>query len=182
MIKNPIRFFTILLIFFTNFLFSQQRNLWSRINDTGINKADFQGKANVGTYKSFALDLESLREDLLNAPKKESAVGKSSKRIVFPDGKGRMVTYLVKEASVMDPKLAKKYPKNRSYMGVSEKDGSKSIRFSINQLGFNAVIRDVDQSIQYIEPLTRDKKKYKLFYRDHLNETNQTLDPRQEKV
>jgi len=58
-------------------------------------------------------------------------------------------------------------------MGVSEKDGSKSIRFSINQLGFNAVIRDVDQSVQYIEPLTRDKKKYKLFYRDHLNETRQ---------
>ncbi len=173
MTKSPIRFFTILLIFFTNFLFAQQRDLWSRINDGEISKAEFQGKANVANYKSFALDLDNLSKDLLNAPKKESVVGKSNKRVVFPDGKGRMVTYLVKEAPVMDPKLAKKYPDNRSFIGVSEKDGSKSIRFSINKLGLNAVIRDIDQSVQYIEPLTRDKKKYKLYYRDQLKENNQ---------
>ncbi len=175
MIKNRLRFFTLLLLFCTNLIFSQQRNLWSRISESDINKEEFRTKANVGKYKTFSLDLETLRRDLLDAPKKETLLGISHKRIAFPDSRGRMVTYLVKEASVMDPKLAKKYPKNKSYVGVSEKDSSRKIRFSINQLGFNAVIRDANQAVQYIEPLTRDNKKYKLFYRDRFDKDGEFL-------
>ncbi|MGI9531235.1 reprolysin-like metallopeptidase [Lutimonas sp.] len=173
MIKNPVKFCTIVLILFTNFLFSQQRNLWSRITESGISKADLQGKATISNYKTYALDLETLKNELKTAPQKETAVGKSYKKMRFPDGKGRMVTYLIKEAPVMDAELSRKYPGNRSYMGISEKDGSKSIRFSVNEFGFNAVIRDVDQNVQYIEPLTRDKKTYKLFYRNQMNGGNQ---------
>ena len=143
--------------------------MWSRIDASGISKEDFQGKVSSDKHKSYALDLEGLQRNLLDAPKKEFTVGKSNKKVSFPDGRGGMVTYLVKEASVMHPDLARKYPNNRSYVGVSEKDGSKRIRFSINELGLNAVIRDVNQNVQYIEPLTRDKKKYKLFYRDDVS-------------
>ena len=168
MTRNYIRFFIILFFFFTNFLVAQQRNLWSRIDDSGISKEDFQGKVSIDKHKSYALDIEALQRNLLDAPKKEVTLGKSNKKVSFPDGRGGMVTYLVKEASVMHPDLARKYPNNRSYVGVSEKDGSKRIRFSINELGLNAVIRDVNQNVQYIEPLTRDKKFYKLFDRDQL--------------
>ncbi|MDN3642646.1 zinc-dependent metalloprotease family protein [Lutimonas halocynthiae] len=169
MTRNQIRFFAILFIFFTNFMVAQQRNLWTRIDDSGIKKEDLKRKANVDKHKAYRLDLERLERNLLDAPKKEATIGKSNKKVVFPDGRGGMITYLVKEASVMHPDLAKKYPKNKSYVGVSEKNGSKRIRFSINELGLNAVIRDVNQNVQYIEPLTRDKKNYKLFYRDDLS-------------
>ncbi len=173
MVKTPVRFCTLILILFTSTLFGQQKNLWSRMTESGIRKSDLQGDRNVSNYSTYALDLESLKNELKTAPKKESLVHKSYKKLVFPDSKGRMVTYLVKEAPVMDAELARKYPNNKSYLGVSEKDGSKRIRFSINEFGFNAIIRDIDQSVQYIEPLTKDKKKYKLFYRNQLNKTNQ---------
>lgn len=168
MIQNHNRFFIIFFICFTNFIVAQQRNLWSRIDDSVIGKENFQRKATIDNYKSYELDLEGLKRNLLDAPKMEITAGKSYKKVAFPDGRGGMVTYLVKEASVMHPDLAKKYPNNKSYVGVSEKDGSKRIRFSINKLGLNAVIRDVNQSVQYIEPLTRDKKFYKLFNRDQI--------------
>lgn len=166
---NQIRFFVILFTFFTNFIIAQQINLWSRIDNSGVKKEDLQRKVNIDRYKSYELDLDGLQRSLLNAPKKEAKLGKSNKRVDFPDGRGGMVTYLVKEASVMHPDLAKKYPNNKSYVGVSEKNRSKRIRFSINKLGLNAVIRDVNQNVQYIEPLTRDNKHYKLFYRDALS-------------
>ena len=169
MTRNHNRFFILLFICFTNFIIAQQRNLWSRIDDGGIKKEDLQRKSNIDKHKSYTLDLERLERVLRDAPKKEVTLGKSKKRVAFPDGRGGMVTYLVKEASVMHPDLAKKYPNNKSYVGVSEKDGSKRIRFSINELGLNAVLRDVNENVQYIEPLTRDKKSYKLFYRADLS-------------
>ena len=168
MTLNQNKLFIIVFIFFTNFIVAQQRNLWSRIDDSKLKKEDFQSKVELDKYKSYALDLEGLQRNLLDAPKKEITPGKSYKKVAFPDGRGGMVTYLVKEASVMHPDLARKYPNNRSYVGVSEKGGAKRIRFSINELGLNAVIKDVDQNVQYIEPLTSDKKYYKLFDRDQL--------------
>ena len=168
MTLNQNKLFIIVFIFFTNFIVAQQRNLWSRIDDSKLEKEDFQSKVELDKYKSYALDLEGLQRNLLDAPKKEITPGKSYKKVAFPDGRGGMVTYLVKEASVMHPDLARKYPNNRSYVGVSEKGGAKRIRFSINELGLNAVIKDVDQNVQYIEPLTSDKKYYKLFDRDQL--------------
>ncbi len=164
MIKNHLKYFTLLLFFFTNILFAQQRNLWSRISETGIRNSEMKRKVNLKQYKPFALELTALKEDLKAAPNKRLYAGRSNTRIVFPDGNGQMLTYLIKEASVMHPELEKKYPQNKSYAGVSEKDGSKRIRFSINELGLHAIIMDVKGEVQYIEPLTKDKKKYRIFY------------------
>ena len=119
MTRNHNRFFILLFICFTNFIVAQQRNLWSRIDDGGIKKEELLRKSNIDKHKSYALDLESLERTLLESPKKEATIGKSNKKILFPDGRGGMVTYLVKEASVMHPDLARKFPNNKSYVGVS---------------------------------------------------------------
>ncbi len=68
----------------------------------------------------------------------------------------------------MHPDLAKQFPNNRSYVGVSQKDNSKRIRFSVNELGLYAIIMDVNGGVQYIEPLTKDKKYYKIYDRNDL--------------
>ena len=168
MIKNHLRFFLICLFLCTNVLVAQQRNLWSRISETSFSSSEVNNKANLKEYKPFALELTSFKAALKGAPKRKLYAGPSNTKIVFPDGSGQMVTYLVKEASVMHPDLERKYPQNKSYVGVSEKDASKRIHFSINELGLHAVIMSLKGGVQYIEPLTKDKKKYRIFYRTDL--------------
>jgi len=167
MIKNHLRLCTILMLFFANLLFAQQRNFWARTSETARNKAEVR-KSAPDKQKVFTLELGAFKDDLKRAPRREDFKGRSNFKVIFPDGNGYMETYLVKEASVMHPDLARKYPQNRSYVGVSEKDGTKRIRFSVNKLGLNAMIRDVKGGIQYIEPLTRDKRTYSVFFRSDL--------------
>ena len=165
MIKNHLRFLVLLVFLFTNFLFAQQTNLWSRINDLRLSNTELQSKVKIKKYDSFELKVSSLRNALKNAPKRANFKGRSATKIDFPDENGKMETYLIKESAVMHPDLAKKYPENRSYVGVSEKNASKRIHFSMNELGLHAIIMDTKRGVRYIQPLTKDKKKYKVYSR-----------------
>ena len=162
MIKKHSIFLLFLTLFFTSFLFSQQINLWSRIDGSGITDSELQHKVKIRKFDSFELKVASLRNELKNTPKRGDFAGKSTTKIDFPDENGTMVTYLIKESEVMDPQLAKKFPQNKSYVGFSEKDASKRIHFSINRLGLHAIIMDTKGGIRYIDPLTKDKRKYRV--------------------
>ena len=168
MSKNCLKLFTFTLLIFSNFLFAQQRNLWSRINESSINSSDIQRKVKLKKHETFALNIQEFGKELKSAPAREVLSGKSSFKMAFPDKNGNLVTFLIKQASVMHPDLAKQFPNNRSYVGVSQKDNSKRIRFSVNELGLYAIIMDVNGGVQYIEPLTKDKKNYKIYDRQDL--------------
>lgn len=166
--KKYIKLFTLTLLIFTNFLFAQQRNLWSRVNGSTIGDSEYLRKVKLKKHESYALNFEELGKELKSAPARGVSQGKSSFKMAFPDKNGNFITYLIKEASVMHPDLARQYPNNRSYIGVSEKDRSKKIRFSVNELGLHAIIMDVNGDVQYIDPLTKDKKNYKVYDRKDL--------------
>jgi len=168
MSKNCLKLFTFSLFIFSNFLFAQQGNLWSRINESSINSTEIQRKVKLKKHETFALNLQEFGKELKSAPAREVFLGRSSFKMAFPDKNGNLVTYLVKEASVMHPDLARQFPNNRSYVGVSQKDNSKRIRFSVNELGLYAMIMDVNGGVQYIEPFTKDKKNYKIYDRSDL--------------
>lgn len=168
MIKNYIKFFIVFLLISIHSLSAQQRNYWSKITGAKISNSQLQRKVNLKKYQTFELKLEELAGELKAAPSMEIPLGKSSFKMAFPDKNGQLVTYLVKEASVMHPDLAKQFPNNRSYVGVSGKDHSKKIRFSVNELGLFAIIMDSKNGIQYIEPITRDKKNYRVYDRSEL--------------
>jgi len=173
MIKDYLRFTVILIFFLTSTLSAQDRNLWSRISESSISDSELRHEVKLAKFESFELKTGSLRNELRNAPKREEFAGKSMTKIQFPDENGKMETFLIKESSVMDPVLAQKFPENKSYVGVSEKDASKRIHFSLNQLGLNAIIMDTKGGVRYIEPLSKDKKKYKVYYRrDIQNESS----------
>ena len=61
MIKNRIGFFILLFIFFSNFLFAQQRSVWSRIDESDVNVALMGSKVKVKKQKSFALKLTDFK-------------------------------------------------------------------------------------------------------------------------
>ena len=166
--KNCLKLFTFTLLLFSNFLFAQQGNLWSRINESSIASSEIQRKVKLKKHETFALNFQEFGKELKSVPAREVLLGKSSFKMAFPDKNGNLVTFLIKQASVMHPDLAKQFPNNRSYVGVSQKDNSKRIRFSVNELGLYAIIMDVNGGVQYIEPLTKDKKYYKIYDRNDL--------------
>ena len=165
MIKNHSRFLGLLFFFFSTFLFSQETNFWSPISNADISIEERQEKGRIKKFDAFQLKVASLRIKLDDAPKRDGFSRRSKTRIQFPDEKGVMVTYLVKEISVMHPELAAKFPQNRSYVGHSEKDASKRIHFSVNELGLHAIIMDARGSMRFIEPDAKDKSKYKVYLR-----------------
>ena len=156
--KKYIKLFTLTFLIFTNFLFAQQRNLWSRVDGAGLNDSERVRKVKLEKYESFALNLQDLGKELKSAPGREASLKMSSYKMVFPDKNGDFITYLVKEAPVMHPSLAEQFPNNKSYIGVSEKDRSKKIRFSVNELGLHAIIMDINGGVQFIDPAYQRQK------------------------
>ena len=168
MIKNYAKFFTVILLIFSNYLFGQEKGIWRKINSSTIASSELKKTVNLKKFESFELKLEALATSLKSAPNRDNFNGKSSFTMDFPDKNGKLESYVIKEASVMHPDLAKQFPNNKSYVGVSQKDNSKRIRFSVNELGLYAIIMDVKGGVQYIEPLTKDKKNYKIYDRSDL--------------
>lgn len=165
MIKNQTRFFTLLLLLICNLIIGQQRNNWSRISESEIDDIELQERTYVKKFKSYELNLTSFQKNLEYAPNRNNFLGTSNVKVDFPDANGNLITYHVKEAPVMSSALAKKYPGNKSYVGVSEKDKNLKIRFSVNELGVNAIITSGKGPVQFIEPVSKNKTKYKIFYK-----------------
>ena len=172
MVKNYIKFLFFFLFFFTSQLFAQQKNMWSRIDEAKISNTQLQRKAKIKKYQTFHLKLTDFKNNLQNAPNKEIALKSSSFKMQFPDENGKMISFLIKESPVMHPDLAKKYPNNKSFIGVGADDNSIKLRFSFNELGLHAMIVTKDRNVQYIDPLSKDKENYRVYARKELNIEN----------
>ena len=172
MIKNYIKLLSFLILLFANQLSAQQKNIWAKIDEAKISNTVLLRKSKVNKYQTFQLKISELKNDLKNAPDKRIVLKRSNFIIQFPDENGKMVSYRVKEAPVMHPDLAKKFPNNRSYIGVGEEDNSIKIRFSVNELGLHAVILGKDRRVQYIDRITRDNKNYRVYFRKDMDFEN----------
>ena len=169
MIKNCLKILPILIFLFANQLSAQQKQLWSKIDEAKIRKNNLQKNQNLKNQQFFQLKISDLRTSLENTPKKDLVIKNSSIIIRFPDNKGNLISYRIKEAPVMSPSLAKKFPNNRSYVGVGLNDKSLKVRFSVNELGLHAMFIDKDRKVQYIDAISKDKKYYKVYSRKDLS-------------
>ena len=169
MIKKYLKLLPLILILLSQLALAQQENHWSRIDAAKVRNSLVQRKAKVEKYAGFALNRAALTRDLENVPNRRSATSGSGRLMKFPDKDGKMVSFRVMESSVMEPGLASKYPNNKSYVGVSTDGTQQRIRFSINAMGFNAIIMGPDHTIQFIEPMTKDKMNYRVYDRNELD-------------
>lgn len=139
-----------------------QQNTWIRIDKAKIGFSTLQRKTLPKNYKTFKLDVEQLKNDLSHAHSSNRS-GKTSVLISLPDAQGGLSQYEVKEASVMAPGLAEKYPNNRSYTGESIQNPLKKVRFSMNEAGLSAIIMDVQEGSVLIEPIGNVAKDYMVY-------------------
>lgn len=119
-------------------------------------------------FSGFALDRPMIERTLEDVPSRRQTRQASGTLMKFPDKEGRMITFRVHEAPVMSPELSTKFPNNRSFAGTAVDGTHRRIRFSLNEIGLYGVIMGPDREVQYIEPLTRDKRNYRVYDRSLL--------------
>ena len=160
-----------LLIFMMsfNFAMSQSKTLWQRqsIDNTTRVKSS---KQNLPKTHTFSLNIEGLKQALINVPKRGKFTKSSNVIATFPNEDGTFENFRIVEASVLSPELQERYPNIKSYAGQGIDDPSAVIRFSISPLGFQSMKLSANKPATFIEALTKNGSHYAAFKRaDKIN-------------
>ncbi len=115
----------------------------------------------VEVQHSYRLDLQSLRNTLKNAV--ETGKGAQAVIISLPTAEGKIEKFAVYSDPVMEKSLADRYELG-SYVGVGVDDPGKYLRFSTAPTEMQSMIIK-DGKFQFIEPITKDKQVYGVFYK-----------------
>src|SRR5687767_9878001 len=145
---------TLAVISITILVAAQERNFWTPVSESSINKNLFASRLRPQQYQLFRLQEASMKTNLRNAPsEKNISASASSFIITVPTGNGKFERFSVVDAPVMDEALGAKYPGIRSYAGRGIDDPSSTIRFDVSPLGFHAIILSFTRPTIYIDPV-----------------------------
>ncbi|WP_422106566.1 reprolysin-like metallopeptidase [Winogradskyella sp.] len=120
---------------------------------------------NIGFYKAkpkystlIDINIDRLKQQLINVPQRH-LVGKRQGVVVqFPNQEGKLASFLVQEASVMEAELQNQFPEIRSFVGKGIDNPTAILRFSMSpQKGLSGMVLSDGKTV-FIEPYTEDKK------------------------
>ncbi len=120
-------------------------------------------KTNLTQPRLFELDVEALKQQLSGAPSRFAAPSQSGIVVSFPNADGQMERFRIQESPNMDPELAARYPDIKSYIGQGVDNRASTIHFSVSPLGVQTMVIRGDQSAEFIEPYTMDRKTYSAY-------------------
>ncbi|WP_117879484.1 zinc-dependent metalloprotease [Aureibaculum luteum] len=141
--------------------FSQEKEFWSKVSAIDKTEQFIDAKTESTKFELFSLDLEKLKETLQFNTKSN----KATQTVTFPDAEGNLIKFNVKESSILDAELAKKFPAIKSYRGHAVDDKSTSVHFTTSSLGMYAMILSPEKGTMYIDPYTKNRKKYSVYYK-----------------
>ena len=152
------------------FASAQQRNYWTTVTPPSAEKQLAPGRAKPSSFQVYQLDLPSLKSDLARVPVRGVFSSRHDVIMTFPAPDGSMQQFIVKEASVLHPDLAAKYPGIKSYAGQGVEDPTATIRFSVSeQQGFHGMVLSAEKHTWYIDPYSTDRKVYSVYSRASMN-------------
>ena len=148
---------SLFLSFFTASLcgYSQSnQSFWTETNESTIKVL---GKREIvpNKYKTYHLDMNSLKIALQSAPNDKSILINNSTIIVnLPMPNGEIQKFKVVEAPVMDEALQTAYPNIRTYSVKGIDDVYANGKIDITEFGFHGMIRSVHGDV-FIDPYCR---------------------------
>ncbi|MCM4173598.1 T9SS C-terminal target domain-containing protein [Arenibacter sp. TNZ] len=128
-------------------------------------------RSNRSQGQTVALDVKngttfSLQKDIFVNELRSTNINKASKIINFPDENGDLIPFVVQEASVLSPELAKKYPQIKSYTGKGLTNAKDKVRFSVSQNGIQSMIVYGDsKSATFMQKLSNSEDEYMVYNR-----------------
>jgi hypothetical protein len=103
-------------------------------------------------FEAYGLDRAGMRAALEQAPREGTqAAATSELQIALPTPDGGFQRFLLQEAPVMAPALARAHPGITTYQGVGVDDPAATIRADLTPLGFHASVYGQDGG-WYVEP------------------------------
>lgn len=140
-------------------------NFWTEVPESQIQASTVAEKAvQARQYKTFSLDIRSLKKHLANAPLENTARAKTDPVLLdFPMPDGAVETFEIWQTITMQPALAARFPEIRAFAGRSKAnpDVIAHIDYSFN--GFNAGFRTPDGTV-YIDPYADGQDQYYIVY------------------
>ena len=150
-----------------------QKNLWEKkAKENALPIQKMQRATIPSEFEVFALDLQSFKEELLQAPKRERSNSLSNVIIDFPNAEGELESFRIYEASVMHPDLQVQFPEIRSYVGVGLENKTAMVRFSTTLYGVHAMIFTGDKEVNYIDTYSNDLSLYMVYSRKNIVPTS----------
>ena len=150
--------------FFVATSYSQhKKSIWNKLSEKELKSKKLKNNTVTKKTKYYILDINELKTKLRTATKREINKQVSKVIVDFPGQNGKMNQYRIKEASVMDSELQKKYPELKSFVGQDINKPESTIRFSITPKGLNAMIFSAKNGTLYIDPSLKDKNIHTLY-------------------
>jgi hypothetical protein len=157
------------VLLFVSTLQAQNRNFWTPVTESSLNKDLFATRIKPTTYQLFQLNEVSLKTAMATVPsEKNVSAGNSSFILSMPGAQGQLINFKVVEAPVMDPSLAARYPGINSYIGKGIDDASATIRFDVSPQGFHGMILHTGKPTIFIDPIDAASRTYIVVSRDEM--------------
>ena len=119
--------------------------------------------------RPLTLDVAGLRAALATAPA-ETQAGSVPLVVALPLPNGGTGRFALRQAPVMAPALAARFPEIKTYAGVGLDDASASVRLDLSPQGFHAQVLTAAGQSFYIDPVSRtDTRHYLGFYRNDMD-------------
>ena len=168
--KKNILYFLVTLCFSVSFL-SAQNNPWYTVKAKSVSTGnDLLTRPNLPTeFKVLSLNTNEL-QNVTSQANKTTGTAKRTKGVVIsmPTPDAGFMDFEIFEQQDFEEALSKKFPELKSYTGYAVFDKSTEINFTVNSLGFNAVITSPNFSTIYIDTYSKDLSQYIIYYRKDL--------------
>jgi hypothetical protein len=166
---------TIVCFIFSVFSIKPQSNLWTEILENQFVKTGQQYIIPI-SYRTVKLNLIEAKS-LLSLARMEftSEVYKEESTIELPMPDGSFQRFNFWESLTMEPELQNQYPEIRTYTGQGIDDKAATLKMSLTQYGFHAMILSPNGRV-FIDPYDRgNTKDYISYYSKDLIKSNASL-------
>lgn len=155
-------FFLLLNVFTLNAV-AQSASFWQDVNAGVANMYGARYSTPVA-YRTLQLDINAMRQHLLDAPMEFSASARSKSLVLsLPMPGGSIDDFDVFESPVMAPALAAKYPEIKTYAGTGITDPRAHIRIDVTDFGFHAMILSPRGDV-FIDPVSNESTDFYIAY------------------
>lgn len=159
------KYFYLLIVLLIQFS-SYSQSLWSPVIKKTIDTAQIRPRNTYPkTYQLYTLDLQQLKEQLQNAPLENLQNTLDGIIVSFPNGKGTISNFKVKEVGVMEAGLQAKFPTLKSYAATGIDNPRTTLRFSMTDFGLHAMSITNEMGTYFIDSFTKDNLNYIVYYK-----------------
>lgn len=156
----------LILVFFAVFSANAQNSLWRKIENVESTAIKLPRDSNPKEFLLYSLNLDALKTQLQNAPNRTNSQT-SDVIIQFPNSEGKLQSYKIFEAPVMEAEISAAHPDIKSYVGKGIDNKSATIRFSTTLFGLHTMTIS-GNGTDYIDPYTKDLNNYIVYNKSQM--------------